>query len=158
VLGENGVWRMWYVSGVKWVTDDQGRPRHYYHIKYAESRDGKTWKRTGVVCIDFQTPGEFAIARPCVRKEHGIYRMWYSFRGASYRLGYAESNDGISWQRHDELAGLTVSSEGWDSEMVEYPCVFPHQQKLHMLYNGNGYGKTGVGLAIEEPDLGRDQI
>ncbi|MBZ5674970.1 MAG: hypothetical protein LAP61_12065 [Acidobacteriia bacterium] len=67
-------------------------------------------------------------------------------------MGYAESKDGIAWQRLDELAGLTVSPEGWDSEMVEYPCVFPHQEKLYMLYNGNGYGKTGVGLAIEELD------
>ena len=35
ILIENGIWRMWYVSGVRWVVAD-GEVRHYYHIKYAD--------------------------------------------------------------------------------------------------------------------------
>jgi len=48
VLIENGVWRMWYVSCQRWVPDTEG-PRHYYHIRYAESRDGIHWQRDGRV-------------------------------------------------------------------------------------------------------------
>ena len=34
--------------------------------------------------------------------------------------------------------------------MVEYPYVFDWQGRRYMLYNGNGYGLTGVGLAVLE--------
>ena len=80
-------------------------------------------------------------------KEKNGYRMWYSYRGKSYRIGYAESKDGLDWTRKDDEVELDVSSKGWDSEMIEYPFVFDHQGKRYMLYNGNGYGKTGIGLA-----------
>jgi hypothetical protein len=34
--------------------------------------------------------------------------------------------------------------------MLCYPCVFDHFGTRYMLYNGNGYGATGFGLAIQE--------
>jgi len=36
--------------------------------------------------------------------------------------------------------------------MIFYPFVFDHKGKRHMLYNGNDYGKTGIGLAVLEQD------
>lgn len=147
VIIENGIWRMWYLSGVGWTIED-GKPKHYYHIKYAESNDGINWNRKGVVCIDFKSKDEYAIARPCVLKESGIYKMWYSYRGESYRIGYAESKDGISWQRKDEEVGIDVSKSGWDSEMICYPFILNHKGQKYMLYNGNDYGKTGLGYAV----------
>ncbi len=65
-------------------------------------------------------------------------------------IGYAESNDGLDWSRHDDLAGITVSSEGWDSEMVCYPWVGDLGGSRRMLYNGNAYGRTGIGQAVLE--------
>lgn len=146
VLVEAGIWRMWYVSCVRW-TLERGRPKHYYHVKYAESRDGIEWERRGIVCIDFASPDEYAIARPCVVRDGGLYRMWYTYRGTRYRIGYAESGDGVVWQRRDREAALMTASEGWDSEMVAYPFVFDWRNQRYMLYNGNGYGRTGFGLA-----------
>ena len=147
VLVEGGVWRMWYLSCIKWEMQD-GAPRHYYHLKYAQSIDGIDWHRTGHVCIDFQSQDEYAIARPCVLKENGVYKMWYSHRGLKYRIGYAESTDGLHWERKDDVVELDVSETGWDSDMVEYAYVFEHCGVKHMLYNGNGYGETGIGHAI----------
>lgn len=149
VLVEDGKWRMWYVSGSGWEMHDD-RPRHRYHIKYAESVDGIRWEREGIVCIDYQSADEYAFARPCVIKEAGVYKMWYSYRGASYRIGYAESADGREWTRKDQESGISVSESGWDSEMIEYPYVFQHQGQRYMLYNGNDYGKSGIGLAVLE--------
>jgi hypothetical protein len=147
VLIEDGVWRMWYVSGTEWQVTAAG-PRHRYHIKYAESRDGARWDRRGLVCIDYQSPDEYAFGRPCVIKDADRYRMWYSRRGDSYRMGYAESRDGIAWTRDDERCVLDVSSgQGWDAEMVAYPVVADVAGERVMLYNGNGYGRTGIGLA-----------
>ena len=137
---------MWYVSGTGW--ENGAEPRHRYHLKYAESEDGVEWRRDGTVCIDYRDEGEYAIARPCVLRDGDRYRMWFCARGDAYRLGYAESADGIEWERSDEEAGIEPSDSGWDSEMVEYPWVFDHDGRCHMLYNGNGYGATGIGHAV----------
>jgi hypothetical protein len=150
VIIEKGVWRMWYVSGTGWRVEE-GKPKHWYHIKYAESRDGLEWERDGTVCIDYKDDREHAIARPCVIKDGAIYRMWYSTRGTAYTLGYAESADGIVWERKDGEAGLDTSPHGWDSEMIAYPCVFDLGDRRYLLYNGNGYGATGIGYATELP-------
>ncbi len=149
VLIEDKLWRMWYLSCVEWELVNN-LPQHWYHIKYAESFDGISWKRNGIVCIDFKNKQEYAISRPCVIKDGNIYKMWYSYRGKAYCIGYAESPDGISWTRMDEKVGIDVSESGWDSEMIEYPFVFDHKGQRYMLYNGNDYGKTGFGLAILE--------
>jgi len=57
ILVEQGTWRMWYTTGVRWDLVD-GVPKHYYHIRYAESRDGIHWDRDGRVCIDFASTDE----------------------------------------------------------------------------------------------------
>ncbi len=145
VMRDRGFWRMWYISGQRWELEN-GAPKHFYHVRYAESDDGIFWRRDGRVCVDFK-PGEYAIARPSVIRDDAIYRMWYCFRGERYRIGYAESPDGIDWTRKDEEAGIDVSPDGWDSEMVCYPHVFDHAGVRYMLYNGNSYGRTGFGLA-----------
>lgn len=152
ILKENNIWRMWYVSGTGWELEHKNvKPKHYYHIRYAESQDGFEWKTEGAVCIDYKKD-EYAIARPIVYKENGMYKMWYCYRGgpATYRAGYAESVNGIKWQRKDDQAGIDVSDSGWDSEMICYPYVFEHQGAHFMLYNGNSFGSTGVGLACQE--------
>jgi hypothetical protein len=149
VLVDGGLWRMWYVSCTRWAIV-AGEPRHWYHVKYAESDDGVHWSRSGMVCIDFKDESEFAIARPCVIKDGDIYRMWFSARGDTYRLGYAESGDGTSWERRDTEVDLEPSTSGPDSEMLAYPLVFDFKERRHMLYNGNGYGATGIGHAVLE--------
>ncbi|HEY6137935.1 MAG TPA: hypothetical protein VI670_09250 [Thermoanaerobaculia bacterium] len=149
VLPDQGRWRMWYLSCIGWEMV-RGKLQHRYHIKYAESDDGIAWRRDGHVCIDFRSPDEYAISRPSVERDGGRYRMWYSHRGASYRIGYAESADGLQWARRDEDAGIDVSAEGWDSEMIEYPHVVRHDGRRYLFYNGNGYGESGIGLAAEE--------
>jgi len=147
VLPTESVWRMWYLSCTGWRKHN-GKPEHRYHIKYAESSDGINWKRDGIIAIDYANDEEYAISRPSVMHDKDCWKMWYSFRGQSYRIGYAESKDGKFWKRLDHQVGISVSLKGWDSEMIEYPYVFDHQGQRYMLYNGNGYGQTGFGLAV----------
>ena len=120
-----------------------------YNIKYAESRDGIHWDRNGIVCIGLKSETENALARPFVTKDGDLYRMWFAHKGREYRLGYAESNDGLVWERKDELAGIDVSESGWDADMIEYAFVFKHNNRNYMLYNGNNYGFDGIGLASQ---------
>jgi hypothetical protein len=146
VLREADRWRMWYGSNLRWG----GHEKDMDHvIKYAESADGVHWVRDGHVALGLEGPGEYALARPCVLHEDGRYRMWYCRRGDTYRIGLAESADGRQWVRRAD-GGLGPSPHGWDSEMTAYPCVFRHRGRLHMLYNGNRYGREGFGLAVAE--------
>ena len=150
VMRDAGAWRMWYVSGSRWVMTDAG-PQHYYNIRHADSVDGLAWRRDGTVCIDYAPDSdEYAFGRPFVLKDHDGYTMWYSVRGQRYVIGCAESSDGRTWTQKDRDGGLMPSTSGWDSEMVEYPWVLDHAGSRYLLYNGNDYGRTGVGLAIWE--------
>jgi hypothetical protein len=149
VLIDRNIWKMWYLSCTEWKLI-KNKPQHKYHIKYAESKNGIDWVRKGIVAIDYKSSREYAISRPSVIKDKNIWKMWYSYRGKKYRIGYAESKDGKRWNRLDHLAGISPSKNGWDSEMIEYPFVFNHNGSRYMLYNGNGFGASGFGLAILE--------
>jgi hypothetical protein len=78
--------------------------------------------------------------------------MWYAYRGDAYRIGYADSPDGVSWSRRDDEVGIVTSPGEWDGESIEYPCVFDHDGQRYLLYCGDGYGKTGFGIAVLEKD------
>lgn len=153
VIEDEGLWRMWYLSCTGWRSRG-AVPEHRYHIKYAESENGIEWKREGIIAIDYLNDDEVAISRPSVLKDKNVWKMWFSYRStlSTYRIGYAESLDGKSWQRSLTPA-LECSDSGWDSDMVEYPYVFDHGGQRYMLYNGNGYGRSGFGLAILEESL-----
>lgn len=150
---EDGSWKMWYSTCQKWTREKSG-PKHHYNIVYATSDDGINWYRDGTVCIDFASQEEYVVTRPCVIKDGSIYKMWYSYRGTQYRIGYAESPDGIRWTRKDRAQGLHPSPEGWDSHMIEYSFVFDHRGRRYMLYNGNDFGQTGLGLAVQRETSG----
>jgi predicted GH43/DUF377 family glycosyl hydrolase len=145
VVKEGNRFRMWYGSNLKWgpVKSDM-----LHVLKYAESEDGITWDRPNKIVIDSESPDEYAICRPTVLHEDGVYYMWFCSRGHRYRIHLAESLNGIDWNRKGQDPGIDVSAAGWDSEMIEYPCVFKHNAKKYMLYAGNGYGETGFGIAV----------
>ncbi len=146
VLRECDDWRMWYTAFLEWGKQPND-PKHRYVIKYAESSDGVSWNRNNHICVGIQNSGEHSIGKPSVIKLGDEYHMWYSYRGSQYRIGYATSKDGIVWQRKDSEAGIGVSATGWDSSAIAYPHVFQFNDDLFMLYCGNDYGKTGLGLA-----------
>lgn len=141
-------YRMWYGSTITW---DAGNSEMLHVIKFAESNDGHNWSRKDLA-IPYEIGVSQAFSRPSVSCDsQGGYEMWFSYRGGSgskYRIGYAKSNDGKAWNFLSNSAGIDVGTIGWDSEMIEYPYVFDHKNQRYMLYNGNGYGKTGFGLAV----------
>jgi len=121
VLKWRGKWRMWYsYRGGKGYRTD---PKTAYRIGYAESQDGDVWVRKD---------------RPSssLRCERSAKR---SGQGPSSSSGQ-DSGPGP----------LTGKREAWESVMQCYPRVYEYGGKLHMLYNGNGFGKTGFGHAVWE--------
>ncbi|HEY8383539.1 MAG TPA: hypothetical protein VIL09_15435 [Microvirga sp.] len=144
-------WRTWYNSGISWTRTETGW-HHHYGIHHAHSKNGIDWTCDPGMCLPFADEYEYAFGRPSVIYREGLYFMWFAHRAtkdiATYRIGFASSADGIAWSRNDAISGIDVSPEGWDSEMICYPYVFEHRGRLYMLYNGNGYGKSGFGLAV----------
>lgn len=118
-------------------------------MKYLESNDGVHWSGKITSCMEFKNADEHGFGRPYVWKENDIYKMLYSIRTYSrgYYIGYAESVDGLEWQRKDEQAGIELSESGWDSQNLSYPYLFTYGNKTYLFYNGNGCGKSGFGYA-----------
>lgn len=152
----DGKFHMWYSSGVRWMVHD-GRPESVYVLMHATSDDGIHWERDGVPCVSVLTPDECQ-TNPSMLELNGLYHLWFchrlgtNFRNkeGGYRIGYATSTDLVNWTRQDDQSPLLPSGEGWDSEMVCYPFVFPHRDELWMLYSGNHFGRDGFGLAIAQ--------
>ena len=144
----SGGFDMWYGSTLTW---DAGNGEMLHVIKHASSGDGSNWSRIGLA-VPYELGIAQAFSRPTIAlNDSGDFEMWFSFRGGAgekYRIGYARSGDGTNWTLDLENSGIDVSPIGWDSEMIEYPYVFDHNGARYMLYNGNGYGKTGFGLAL----------
>ena len=128
----------WYLSVLGWERHELAlRPR--YHIVNGHPHSP---------AITFKDETEYAIARPCVIHDPDCYRMWYCYRGRRYRIGYAESQDGLQWTRKDGEAPQPICMKGFDDESQCYPFVFDHEHTRYMLYNGDGYGKTGFSLTV----------
>jgi hypothetical protein len=147
VMRDGAGYRMWYGSTTSW---DAGNGEMLHPIKEATSPDGHAWTRTGLA-VPYQLGIAQAFSRPTVLRLGDQYRMWFSYRGAprpSYRIGSAASRDGEHWELTRDDADIDVSPEGWDSRMIEYPFCFTHRGEAWLLYNGDGYGRTGFGLAV----------
>jgi len=148
VLKEDGIYKIWYAQGDDWkIINDIPYP--VYSIMYAESLDGiHIDNNTCRPCVQVQG-NEYRIGRPTVFKEDGIYKMFYTrdTTDKQYSAGYAESLNGIEWERKDGAFTLGLSPSGWDSEMVCYPVPITLGDKKIIVYSGNGMGLTGVGYA-----------
>jgi hypothetical protein len=147
VIQDEGKYRMWYGSNLGWGEDLEEIP---HVIKYAESSDGIHWEKMDGVALDASGSGNPAACRPCVVRDPDRYEMWLSARGSKYRIYCSTSQDGRTWDQPVRDDGIDVSVDGWDSDMVEYACVFDHGERRFLLYSGDGYGRTGFGLAVQE--------
>jgi sucrose-6-phosphate hydrolase SacC (GH32 family) len=152
VLKEGDLWHCWYTSGTKWLMVDN-KTEPVYTIRYAYSHDGIDWVRDGKACIKQEDESQ-AFARPTVIKKDGLYRMWYNYRSSkdyrdgdgSYCLGYAESENAHDWVRKDKQ--IKIERSDWDSKMQCYPQIIRVNNKLLLFYNGNGFGREGIGYAV----------
>lgn len=150
VAKAGGVFKLWYVAGSDW-TELHGKMMPVYDLRYQESADGITWSDCGTLSMALTNDDEHGFGRPwIVARDDGTYQMFYSIRRrsfAAYRLGYAESTDGIRWVRKDNEMGLDVSPTGVDSDAIMYSAVVSVGPKTYCFYNGNNFGEQGFCVA-----------
>ena len=148
----NDTWYLWYSAGKKWINSEP-RPEPVYKIRMAQSTDGINWVKNGKDLIENVLEPDECQASADVFFFKGLYHMFFSYRyhlSKVYHIGYASSNDLLSWNRDDSKAGMEKSGEGWDSDAVSYPCVFEMNGKVYMFHQGNEIGRYGFGLAEME--------
>ncbi len=155
----NGLWQLWYVAGKEWrLINEKLEP--IYKIRMATSSNGIDWIKLDRDLISDKLGEHECQACPDVMYRNGLYHMFFSYRDicnyksrqGGYRIGYAVSVDMLNWQRDDSLVDIPLSETGWDSEMINYPHVFELDGATYMLYQGNGMGYAGFGLAILEAE------
>jgi len=125
VMCDGNVFRMWYGG--------QGKDGHD-RIAYAESVDGKTWARKGVVLED---AGANHVNDPSVVKVGGVFLMFYTRAGKDVvdRIDLATSDDGKTWEPKGVVLGAGPDGS-WDSLSVGRPAVLHEDGLLKMWYDG----------------------
>lgn len=152
VIKENNIYKMWYTASVDdgWV-DGKTKKEPLYNLKYMESDNLLNWNGLqSKTVIDFNDKDEHGICKSVIWKEDNLYKIIYSLRYLSkgYRLGYAESKDGIQWVRMDDQVGITISSgDAFDNDMVCFGERLTYKNKVYLFYSGNHYGMEGIGYA-----------
>ena len=153
-------WYLFYVAGNKWI---QGvdKPESVFKIRMAHSTDGMNWVKFDKDIVESILEENECQASPDVFYHNNKYHMFFCYKYSfdfrnkerGYRIGYASSVDLINWKRDDSNAGIDVSSEGWDSQMISYPHIFELDGNIYMFYLGNEVGRFGFGLARLEGNL-----
>lgn len=143
-------WMMWYTAA---LVHHKGHTQ--IHLCLATSDDGLNWKKyegNPVLGDDFSNDPPRSVTSRCyVRHDDGVFRMWYSYAKPSYEIQYAESLDGIHWERSPVIPVLGPSpAPSWDDEMVEYPEVQLVEGVFRLWFCGNGFGSVGYAEGVAE--------
>lgn len=154
IIHKHDKYIMFYSSGKEWLKNN-GKLESVYQIKSAISTDLINWEVNDKFIIAPKFENECQNTATVIHLNNK-YHMWFCYRPAlnfrnaknGYRIGYAWSDDLITWNRDDSLAGIDISkNESWDSQMICYPYVFEMDGRVLMLYCGNYFGKSGFGYA-----------
>lgn len=153
VLYDGSMFKMWYGAAASFPGD--------IYVGYATNIDGwGAWDKHPDNPVDGLEPGapgdwnDLGMGVDTVLFDGTLYRMWTTaFKsGGTYgtwRIGYAESLDGLNWVLHSEpvLGGIEL----WEGSYVYFADVVLHGSGVQMWYAGNDSGYTSTGYAIS-PD------
>ncbi len=143
VLFHNNQYWMWYTgwnSGVR-------------QIGLATSPDGVNWtKYSGnpVLTVGGSSTWEAqSVFAPCVIFDGNAFKMWYNASGQYVQAGgYAESNDGIHWNKHQNNPVLTPVPNFWESNAVGINTVVRTNGLYQMWYGGGDGSISRLGYAV----------
>lgn len=149
-------YRMWYVSGTGWTSDGAQR-EPLYDIRTCNSPDGRFWEASSSCAVSSAQLGIAAVARPWVTDDGGELTLWYSLRGNDYREGSSEpyhivsqplDQDGIAVGAPEPVCFVNPPVRGdHDDWMQAYACIMDYEDTQIMFYNGNDFGRAGMGWA-----------
>lgn len=133
-------WRMFYGSSRAGGTREDDM---VHSLTEAHSPDGLDWTPTGRDVVPLED-GEYGLSRPWIVND----TMLFSIRRGQYSIGAARRAADGSWRRIS--TDVLGPGEGWDGSATCYPAVITVESRCYMFYCGDGYGKTGFGVALIE--------
>ena len=145
----------YYLSQSNWVKDENENINPMYDIKIAYSNNLIDWTKTNKIAIPLKK-SEAGISSATIIKHKNTLHMWFSVRKSkffrkdprySYRIKHAISRDGLKWIRTNYFSLHPSADIKGEEEMVCYPNIIKNNDKILMLYNGNGFGLSGIRLA-----------
>jgi len=142
-------WRMVYIGGDTFIDDAAGKRVPVYGLRELRSQDPLRWTGPGrEVLAPDRAAGQIGFGRPVVwRPGGGAAALMLSIRTeAGYTL-VETSLEALDAGRPDFTPVLAGPAEPWEAQMTCFgaPCVAGDRELL--FYNGNGFGRTGFGLA-----------
>ncbi len=142
-------YEMYYTSNLFWKrTNNIPYPR--YLIKKCFSKDGVNWQVNGEKVINFKNKKEVAITRPWIISLEKKLVMFFSIKKKNYEIQTNVLLNKSKWKRKKIFNFQKNKKINFDSVSQEYASLIKHNKKIYMFYNGNQYGKDGIGLAIAE--------
>jgi predicted GH43/DUF377 family glycosyl hydrolase len=131
VVFADNVYKMWYMG----LDDD-----HDSRIGSATSPDGIFWtKNSANPVLDLGQPGDWdsnEAMHPWVIYDNGTYKMYYNGHdGSEQRILYADSPDGLTWNKFMGHPILEPGIAGqWDENKLGPMTVVNHDSMYHMWY------------------------
>ncbi|MBI3005475.1 MAG: response regulator, partial [Ignavibacteriales bacterium] len=100
----------------------------------------KWFKYEGNPVLDVGSPGRWdaqGLGAPRIVRRGSFYQMWYTGRRGSnsWRIGYATSRDGITWQK-SPMNPVLSPTESWEEDHVWLAEVIFSGPQYKMWYNG----------------------
>ncbi len=144
---QNG-FEMYYTSNTSWsLKKKRAFPR--YLIKKCNSKDGINWKIEDNKLINFYKKSEIAITRPWILNLKNKTVMFYSLKKRNYKICTVIFKN-KRWIKENIFEFKKNKSVIFDNVSQEYASLIKYKKKIFMFYNGNEYGKNGIGLAISQ--------
>lgn len=150
IIPETGYLRIWYGTTITW---DAGNGEMLHILKEGKIDLEGNFRKTKST-VPYILGHAQAFSRPAVLEVNGSRLLAYSFRGSAskYRIGFMWLNDYSSASQLNGIKSFEPSENSWENEMVEYPSFLTIENNIYMFYNGNEFGKTGVGVVLLEID------
>jgi predicted GH43/DUF377 family glycosyl hydrolase len=117
----------------------------------ARSEDGVHWqKHLRNPILELGEPGAFdetGLGEPAVWQQHGSYWMLYTARDRREyrRLGFARSQDGVSWARVTEQPVLSGTAP-WNNKVVCDPTVILEGDRVRVWFGGGNRAEPAENL------------
>jgi len=131
---DENIYKMWYTS----IRPSQGTGKERFQIRYAFSNDCINWIKhpNPILHGNSNTWESEGVSQPYVKKEGGVYKMWYSARDSygKWRIGHANSSDGINWTKYVNNP-ILYPTEPWESSTVGKSSVLDEESTYRIWYH-----------------------
>lgn len=143
-----------YLASQKGHHNEFGKALPYYDLEVTKSLDGLVWSDEQETIFTHDYGRNLGFGRPCIwQNNKGEFEGLFSLRkwnGQYSDMLYSTSKDGLQWNMLSKLDKAFSHKMTIDRQSeVSFPSVIKLSNgNLAMFYNGDGFGRDGLRLAV----------